>query len=61
MKIKLGTIRNATRAPSWKDYLQGNLLTHTVTQQHEHLNKNQNNKSWDYTYKVMEVIVCQLK
>ena len=50
----------------WQEPPPGRIIykgtySHTVTQQYEHLNKNQNNKSWDYTYKAMEVVVCQLK
>ena len=33
---RIGRGLNATRALSWKEYLQGNSLTHTVIQQHEH-------------------------
>ena len=37
MMKRIGRGLNATRALSWKEYLQGNSLTHTVIQQHEHM------------------------
>ena len=39
MMKRIGRGLNATRALSWKEYLQGNSLTHTVIQQHEHIIK----------------------
>ena len=41
---------HATRALSWKEYLQGNSLTHTVIQQHEHIIKIHNIRPIDDKY-----------
>ena len=47
MMKRIGRGLNATRALSWKEYLQGNSLTHTVIQQHEHTIKIHNIKTCD--------------
>ena len=47
MMKRIGRGLNATRALSWKEYLQGNSLTHTVIQQHEHIIKIHNIKTCD--------------
>ena len=47
MMKRIGRGLNATRALSWKEYLQGNSLTHTDIQQHEHTIKIHNIKTCD--------------
>ena len=47
MMKRIGRGLNATRALFWKEYLQGNSLTHTVIQQHEHIIKIHNIKTCD--------------